>query len=100
MKKSQRFAEWLADELESRDMSMRELARTTQRQSDWGSHTMISFICAGDPPSFEAIAAISRAMQVDPKQFDEYRMAALRRGLNPAKVGYPAALRALRRLEQ
>ena len=95
------FAQWLDEALDERDISQRELARITRRQSDWGSSTTLSHIITGIlPPSLEALEVIARALEVKPEIIPEYRMAVLRRDLNPERVGFQRALRTLQRLER
>lgn len=101
MAAEERFTEWLEGELEQRDMSLRELARQTQRRDDWGSHVSLSHMLDGTlPPSKEAMEKICAALQADPMKLPEYRMARLRHDLNPHRAGWTQALRTLRRLEK
>lgn len=95
------MAESLADLLDEREISMRELARICDRDYGWGSPTWLSKIMAGDyDPSLEGMEILAKALHVKPQIWPEYRMAAWRHKLNPRRVGYESAYGTLRGLEK
>lgn len=81
--------------LEEEGISQRELARRTRRHG-WGSVPAINMLCLGKlAPTIEAMEAIATALKINPDTFAEYRLATVRRDLDPEKVGLRKALRSL-----
>lgn len=79
--------------LAERDWSIRELARRTRAEQDWGSHTTLRELMAGDfALTVRALEAIASVMRIDPRYFPEYRLALARRELDPNQVGMARAL--------
>ena len=100
MPDEQEFHIQLAELLEQRGWSQRELARHTERESGWGSSVTISLLASGElPPGIPAMEAIARAFRIDPARFPEYRMALLRNRLDPKRSPFSSALEALHLIE-
>ena len=81
------------------EISGRELARRTGALG-WGTGASISFLLNGHlAPTIDAMEAIASALQIRPEFFAEYRMAVIRRDLDPARGGFAKALRTLDEVE-
>jgi transcriptional regulator with XRE-family HTH domain len=82
--------------LTDREMSQRALARATEKECDWGSSVVISRLMRAElPPSERAMESIATALRIPPEHFAEYRLAMARARLDPQRVGFERALRAL-----
>ncbi len=92
---SKPFPATLRKILEDEEVSQRELARRTIRHG-WGSMAAINLLYLGKlTPTIEAMEAISTALKIPPETFAEYRLAVVRRSLDPSQVGLRRALKAL-----
>lgn len=97
------FSEALAELLEEREMSQRGLSRQITRKGGgetFGAYAINHLVHGNLPPTLRSMSLIAKALNVDPEQWPEYRMAVLRHELNPAKVGFRKALKRLRELER
>jgi transcriptional regulator with XRE-family HTH domain len=88
------FGKALRALMEARGLSYRGLAGAIGRLDDRGmTHAHLNMLANGhDKPSIRAIELISRACEVPPDYFAEYRLAMAMRDLDPAVVGLDQAL--------
>ena len=88
------FGKALRTLMEARELSYRGLADAIGRLDDRGmTHAHLNMLANGhDKPSLRAIELISRACQVSPEYFAEYRLSMAMRELDPAVVGLDQAL--------
>jgi transcriptional regulator with XRE-family HTH domain len=91
---SEPFGKALRALMEARGLSYRGLADAIGRLDDRGmTHAHLNMLANGhDKPSIRAIELISRACEVPPDYFAEYRLAMAMRELDPAVVGLDQAL--------
>jgi transcriptional regulator with XRE-family HTH domain len=96
----QPFPQALGAILEERGLSQRQLAGLTEKHGDSLSNYSISRLLVGElAPTLRSITTISKALNLDPRNFSDYRMLELRESLNPARTSYRKALATLKRLE-
>lgn len=92
------FSEALKELLEERGWSLRELARRTQNETEWGALSTLHALLMGyTGPTPEAIERIAHVLRVKPEYFAEYRLAQERAALDPDVVGLDKALARLAR---
>ena len=81
------FAETLRDLIASQGLSVREIARRTQRQAGWGSPTAISEMQLGElMPSPAAMELLAKALDTPPETFAEYRLWKARSLFDPGRT--------------
>lgn len=90
----QPFPKMLADLLEERDWSLRDLARKCQNDfNGWGSIATLSRYQRGQlTPTATALERLAYSLRVQPDIFPEYRLYQARAKLDPEKVGLSQAI--------
>ena len=92
------FGTALKELMQERGWSIRELARRTQRETEWGAQSTIHVLLVGQAtPTKEAIERVAHVFRISPEYFAEYRLAMERERLDPEVVGLEAALRHLKK---
>ena len=87
------FPEAVHELLAEKDWSIRELARRTKDETNWGSVSMLALLARGElRPSVNAMESVAKTLRVSPEHFAEYRLAKLRSTLDPEVVGLAKAL--------
>lgn len=97
------FTAALRRHMAERNVTFRQLAAETKTVDQLGrglSHTYLGNIARGtDAPTANSIELVAAALEVDPLEFAEYRLAMVRRLLDEREVGLERALANLRAIE-
>lgn len=89
------FSDAVQELLTERDMSQRELARRARSSTGTDfphASTVNQAVIRAVAPTMPLMEAVASAFNISPDHFAEYRLADLRRRLDPAQVGLENAL--------